>query len=353
VDEKTRTIKLRVNVDNKDEKLKPGMFVRAIIRTVLGAGGKVYEEDLAGKWICPMHPDVIKEKQEPCEICGMNLIKTSEFGFADKPTARKKVLVIPKTAPLITGKRSVVYVENETKKDSVKRYEGREVVLGPRADDNYIVLSGLSAGERVVTNGNFKIDSALQIRALPSMMNPAGYYSETENILTQGVSASSENAGVLSPALPYYLAASKSLSEDNLRTAADNFGKFKDEINKVIANNAFDGKEEGLAGKINLMRAKLENIDYELSSLRGQFSEISNILKEIFDEYEYKEDTNLYLSFCPMAFGDKGGYWLQDSKEINNPYLGTKMPDCCEIKKEYGRKIKESKPMEGHAGHKM
>ena len=353
VNEKTRTIKLRVNVDNKGEKLKPGMFVRAKINAVLGEGGKVYAEDLAGKWICPMHPDIIKDKQGPCDICEMDLIKTSEFGFSDKPTIQRQVLIIPKTAPLITGKRAVVYVENETNKSSIKRYEGREVVLGPRAGENYVVLSGVKEGERVVTKGNFKIDSALQIQAKPSMMNPAGYYTETDNVLTQGARVANENAGVLRAALPYYLATSKSLSEDNLHVAAGNLEKFKDEIDKVIAINSFEGKTEGLAGKINLLKEKLDRIDHKLDSLRIQFGEASIILKEIFGEYEYKEDPNLYLSFCPMAFGNKGGYWLQDSKEIKNPYFGSKMLKCGEIKNEYGRKIKESKPMEGHAGHKM
>ena len=53
-------------------------------------------------------------------------------------------------------------------------FEGREVVLGPRASNHYIVKLGLAEGEIVVTNGNFKIDSALQIQAKPSMMNPEG-----------------------------------------------------------------------------------------------------------------------------------------------------------------------------------
>lgn len=180
VNEKTRTIKLRVNVDNKDEKLKPGMFVRAAIKSVTGDGDRIYEQDLAGRWICPMHPDVIKNEQGTCDVCGMNLIKTSEFGFADKPTMQKKVLVIPKTAPLITGKRAVVYVERTGTKTGIHRYEGREILLGPRAGDYYIVLSGLKQGEKVVTSGNFKIDSALQIQAKPSMMNPAGFYNETD-----------------------------------------------------------------------------------------------------------------------------------------------------------------------------
>ena len=53
-------------------------------------------------------------------------------------------------------------------------FEGREVVLGPRAGDHYLVVSGLEEGERVVVQGAFKIDSALQIQAAPSMMNPDG-----------------------------------------------------------------------------------------------------------------------------------------------------------------------------------
>lgn len=354
VNEKTRTIKLRVNIDNRDEKLKPGMFVRATVNAVLGGGGKLYEADLAGKWICPMHPYVIKDKKELCDICGMELIKTSEFGFADKPIVQKQVLVIPKTAPLITGKRAVVYVENETKKDTTKRYEGREVVLGPRAGEYYVVLSGLKEGERVVTKGNFKIDSALQIQAKPSMMNPAGYYSETDNVLTQGLSVLSENAGILSTALPYYLATSKALSEGNPHVAAGNLEKFKNEIAKMIVINLLEDKSEGIANEAKLLREKLQKIDHNLDSLRTQFGEVSNILKVILEEYEYKENLKLYLVFCPMAFNNKGAYWLQDTdSHIENPYLGTKILKCGEVRSEYGRKIKETKPLTGHEGHKM
>jgi len=53
-------------------------------------------------------------------------------------------------------------------------FEGREIVLGPRAGDYYIVREGLREGERVVTRGAFKIDGALQIVARPSMMTPSG-----------------------------------------------------------------------------------------------------------------------------------------------------------------------------------
>ena len=36
----------------------------------------------------------------------------------------------------------------------------------------------------------------------------------------------------------------------------------------------------------------------------------------------------LYKQYCPMAFGNKGGYWLSDVAEIRNPYFGDKMLTC-------------------------
>jgi len=172
VDPKTRTIKLRVNVDNKEGKLKPHMFVRAVVRSKVAGSGMVMDVSLAGKWICPMHPSVVKENQGNCDICGMDLVTTESLGYVKADLPSQAPLVIPATAPLITGKRAVVYVRRPDVDKPT--FEGREVVLGPRAGDHYIVESGLVEGEIVVTNGNFKIDSALQIQAKPSMMNPEG-----------------------------------------------------------------------------------------------------------------------------------------------------------------------------------
>jgi len=349
VNEKTRTIKLRVNVDNKDEKLKPGMFVRTIIKSVVGEGGRVYEEELAGKWICPMHPDVVADQQMPCEICGMDLIETKEFGFADSPTLKKKVLIIPKTAALITGKRAVVYVENINDETGVHRYEGREVVLGSRAGNDYIIESGLEEGEMVVTKGNFKIDSALQIQAKPSMMNPAGYYSESGGVFSQTV-ASDENAGLLVAALPSYLEISKALASDNAQQATNHLKEFRQQIKNIIEQNNWANVTEGLAGEGNQLQEELSVLDSDIKTLRERFGRVSLILKNILSQYEYKEDVKLFLSFCPMALG-KGAYWLQDSDEIQNPYYGESMLGCGEVQKEYGRKIIKQQPKGSHHNH--
>jgi Cu(I)/Ag(I) efflux system membrane fusion protein len=173
LNEMTRTVKVRVNVSNPDGKLKPEMFVRAVVRAQVATGGRVMDPGLAGKWISPMHPEIVKDGPGTCDICGMTLVRAEDLGYV--PAAAKPEdmpLIIPASAPLITGRRAIVYVQVPDAKEPT--FEGREIMLGARAADYYLVRSGLEEGERVVTNGNFKIDSAVQILAKPSMMTPEG-----------------------------------------------------------------------------------------------------------------------------------------------------------------------------------
>ncbi|MDH4202197.1 MAG: efflux RND transporter periplasmic adaptor subunit [Phycisphaerae bacterium] len=176
LDTRTQTIKLRVNVANENGELRPGMFVSAAVKAKVAEEGKVMAQNLAGKWICPMHPDVVKDAPGTCDICGMALVTTESLGYVPAAAAGQPPLVVPASAVLMTGKRAVVYVQvPETEKPT---FEGREIILGPRAGDHYIVREGLGENEIVVTNGNFKIDSALQIQAKPSMMGAAGVAAE-------------------------------------------------------------------------------------------------------------------------------------------------------------------------------
>jgi len=120
-----------------------------------------------------MHPEIIKDQPGDCDICGMPLVRAESLGYVTaEPTSAAKPLIVPVKAVLLTGTRAIVYVQIP---DADKpTYEGREIVIGPRAGDFYLVKSGLKEGDLVVTNSNFKLDSALQISAKPSMMTPQG-----------------------------------------------------------------------------------------------------------------------------------------------------------------------------------
>jgi len=78
-------------------------------------------------------------------------------------------IVVPKSAVLWTGKRSVVYVKDESV--SMPAFQMREVTLGPSLPDAYVVTDGLAEGETIVTNGTFAVDASAQLAGKKSMMN--------------------------------------------------------------------------------------------------------------------------------------------------------------------------------------
>jgi len=125
----TRTVKVRVNVPNQDGKLKPEMFVHAVVKTSVASGGKVMDAELSGKWICPMHPEIIKGNRGSCSICGMPLESSESLGYTSvNETMIEAPLIIPASAPLITGKRAVVYIEDpESRFPTQKRPPMRDV----------------------------------------------------------------------------------------------------------------------------------------------------------------------------------------------------------------------------------
>ena len=70
-----------------------------------------------------------------------------------------------------------------------------------------------------------------------------------------------------------------------------------------------------------------------LDNKRSYFSHISEIVYCTIKSFGLKQG-NLFAIFCPMAFDGKGAYWICDSKTVQNPYFGSKMPTCGEVKEE-------------------
>ena len=330
VNRTTRTVSIRVNVPNKEGRLKPGMFVRSVVESRLGKDGKVYAPDFAGKWISPMHPEIVKDGPGKCDICGMDLVPAEELGYVDDSQSQKSApVVVPRSAVLWTGKRSVVYVE---KPDSERpTYEGREIVLGPRAGDVYIVVAGLEAGERVVTNGAFKIDSALQIQAKPSMMNPEGGgpapgHNHSEHVQKQTSSSDSQHQGTKKVEIPVdilpqlispYLKMQAALSADDLEAAKD----------QAKAMMAITGHSGNLPRLLHDMLAKKTLDAFRLP----EFQTLSDAFIEAVKKDTSKQVQDLIVMHCPMANNYDGADWLQASEPLRNPYFGATMLKCGEI----------------------
>lgn len=169
LNEETRTVKVLLNINSTERKLKPGMYVSAVIRAELLANGKPAPTGVEGQWSCPMHPLVVRPQGGECPVCKMQLVQIPGAPASAKPGGDQLLLSVPVTAVLDSGVRKLVYVEK-----SKGQFSPVEIVAGPRTDDSYPVLSGLSEGDRVAVRGSFLLDSQFQIRGLPSLFYKEG-----------------------------------------------------------------------------------------------------------------------------------------------------------------------------------
>jgi Cu(I)/Ag(I) efflux system membrane fusion protein len=115
-DPKTHTVKARVEMPNPGHRLKPDMFVNAIIRVPLVKG-----------------------------------------------------IIVPVTAVIDTGKRQVVWVET-----TPGLFEPRDVRVGERIEEKVQILSGLKAGDKVAVSGGYLIDSESQLKGVGGHENMPG-----------------------------------------------------------------------------------------------------------------------------------------------------------------------------------
>ncbi len=114
VDMTTRTVKVRLAVSNPGVKLKPGMFVNVNLKSALG-----------------------------------------------------RQLVVPASAVFQTGTRQLVFVDHGS-----GSLEPKDVVLGSRVGDDFVVLKGLEARQQIVTSASFLLDSESQLQAAAGAYTP-------------------------------------------------------------------------------------------------------------------------------------------------------------------------------------
>lgn len=340
LDDTTRTVKVRIDMPNPLEKLKPEMFVHAVVHATVAGTGRVIDPDLADKWTCPMHPGVIKDEPGKCPICGMTLVQAKDLGYSVLEETQPP-LVIPATAPLITGKRAVVYIATPDRPGTFTR---REILLGPRAGNYYIVRNGLAEGEFVVTNGNFKIDSAVQIQAGPSMMSPSGGAAATGHVhggeTPKGGEAMPmqmaphEFMMMLDPVYAAYFKVHAALYADDLEKAKAVHKELGDAIGKV--------DKSVLTGQLllqwNNLYERLSNSAVQgseaatLDEARDAFRFFSDEIIQTERWFSHAGDKPHYVMFSRDAVGGAGASWLQDSDAVQNPYLTGEMRNSGEMR---------------------
>lgn len=265
----TRSVDVRAVVPNSGNQLKPEMLVNATLQTKL---------------------------------------KTTEKG-----------LVVPASAVLWTGKRSVVYVKQS---GTPPAFERRAVTLGARMKDLYLVESGLDEGEEVVSNGAFAVDASAQLSGNYSMMSAPE---------TKSVEVPEAFRNQLTEVANKYFEVKNALVESNPLTAAEAAKEVVKALHSVDMKVLEGEAHNEWMALLQPMeqRAKGISTKTDVDLQRKDFELLSDHLIEAVELFGISAE-KAYRAYCPMAFDDKGAYWLSEFEDIKNPYFGSSMLRCGE-----------------------
>ncbi len=245
-----------------------------------------------------------------------------------KPTGASK-LMVPKTAVLWTGKRSVVYVKLPEVK--VPSFEFREVELGEMVGDKYLIVSGLSAGEEVVTKGAFVIDASAQLNNQASMMNrlvSLNSEASAAPVIPDYKKSSSEFRRQLGHLAQAYLRLKVAFVRTDSEEASHSAQAFLKELKNVQMELLKGDAHVYWMKKMKALKSHAQAIveTEDVDGQREQFQYLSNEMIETMKAFGSLD--KLYVQHCPMAFDGQGADWISSESVIKNPYYGDKMLRC-------------------------
>ncbi len=276
IDELKRTFLVRVNIKNMDGNLKPGMVVE----------GKV-----------------------------------------NAKISNEESIVIPKSAILWTGEKSLVY--KKPHHDSVI-FELTQVVLGQSLEDEYEILEGLRVGDLIVSQGVFTIDAAAQLKGKKSMMHSGGISDEKINDdrlddkdIRSKVKISLITENSFTKSLDPYIALKDAFitsDKQQIKKASQQFlSALSDEVKVNGEKTSFIQELETSLNRI----VKLSEIEKQ----RREFKVLSSLMIDVTSSKDNVKST-LYVQHCDCADGFKGASWLSYRENIENPYFGDAMLTC-------------------------
>lgn len=255
--------------------------------------------------------------------------------LANNPTEKGDV-VIPNSAILWTGDRSVVYV---SKADSeVPTYQYREVEVGKRMDGKSLIVSGLEHGEYIVTHGAFAVDAAAQLNNNMSMMNKDVKVKKdaTQDIVPNYTQEVSEKfVQQLDEGILAYIALKDALVNTDSQKAKIEAGEYLNAIEridmKLLTGDAHIYWMEQLEA-LKSHGIKIKQSD-DVEEQRNQFDFLSQAMINSIKAFG-TDGKQYYVQYCPMAKGDQGANWIATEAQIRNPYFGDKMMKCGLVKLE-------------------
>ncbi len=258
---------------------------------------------------------------------------------------QKEALIVPKSAVMWTGERSVVYIKH-TSAAGIS-FMMREITLGAALGNGYVVEEGLEEGEEIATNGTFSIDAAAQLAGKPSMMNPEGGAAsmghnhgnmsapKTASSPTKEISVGNSVKTALTPLFDDYFQLKDALVKDDFENSKKYASTLLKKLNKINMSIFKGSAHDAWMQQSGALKKALVAIDKEktIEGVRKHFISLSNQFIQMAKTFN-PLNSRLYIQHCPMANNNKGADWISKSNEILNPYFGASMLTCGDVKEE-------------------
>ena len=232
------------------------------------------------------------------------------------------VLTAPRSAVIQTGPQAVVYVEQ-----GGGAYAQTEVTIGRRGDTLVEIVSGLKAGDKVVTNGNLLIDGQAELNR--SFMTPT----ESAPSKSTGTSLTEAQQAALRDFVQVADAMATALGADDL--AAFNKASEPAMMKTAALTEALAGLPE-MKGKLDsLAEARHFHGAADLISARNAYLKFTVAASDVLEALRRSPGfPDLKIWECPMVDqaimgAPKKAHWIQASGRPGlNPFFGKAMPDC-------------------------
>ena len=235
-------------------------------------------------------------------------------------------VLVPDVAVLRSGERNTVFVALDG-----GFFEPREVKIGARSEGGfYQVLSGVSAGERVVTSGQFMLDSESQLReSIQKMLrNAEGGTANAAPTATAPLPATAPVASGNSAA-PLLKPIALASADAAAALAADDLPGYKRQLPALRDALAtyFSGDEHAAHGPLGKFKGGLAE-PADLEAARGAFEPFSTVIADLARENHLQHTEKLHIFECPMAPVMGKARWLQREAGTKNPFFGSEMLGC-------------------------
>ena len=244
----------------------------------------------------------------------------------------ENAVTIPREAILDTGVRQVAFIAGAD-----GNFEPRTLKLGASGADGMVqVIEGISAGEEVVTSGQFLLDSesrlkeAIQKHLSAGLMKPeaggAPVVAEKPVVKPAAGAVARKWTPQVGEVTKAYLALQRPLGERQTVETPVDPAELMATTAKLVEQAETDA-DRTIAKKLADTASAMK--DQPLNEQRERFKAVSDAMIALIEQSPPAKQTapKLYVMYCPMA----PGKWVQDAEQLANPYYATAMKRCGEI----------------------